>query len=74
MLKSATSLQLAPFQSSVTATTPGGASPANASAELLLAPAPANSNLAVFKSATSVQALPFHNSVFAYTVGGVLPP
>ena len=67
--KSATSVQLVPFQDSVTAVK---GCPPKAKADVVV-PAPANLNLAVFKSLTSVQLVPFQDSVIA-TIAGDVPP
>ena len=64
--------QFVPFQSSVFAKK-GGPFPPKANAEVLLAPAPERTFLAVFKSFTSVQLVPLKDSVLA-TTGGVSPP
>ena len=67
--KSATSTQLAPFHSSVTAVNvAGGMSPPKAKLAVLV-PDPLTPNLAVFKSPTSVQDDPFQVSVNA-EIGG----
>ena len=71
VFKSPTSVQLLPFQVSLTASLVD-VYPPNAKAAVLLAPAPAKESLAVFKSPVSVQLLPFHDSLFA--IAGGPPP
>ena len=56
VFKSLTSVQLVPFQVSVTVLVDGD--PPKANAAVLVAPAAPNSCLAVFKSLTSVQLVP----------------
>jgi len=72
VFKSLTSVQLVPFQDSVSAVNvfvPGGISPPNANTDVLSAPAePTNPPFAVFKSLTSVHAVPFQDSVLSITV------
>ena len=70
--KSATSVQLVPFQLSVNAFVGEGDSAPKAKALVLSVPAPDKAFLPEFKSFTSVQLVPFHNSVFAIVFG--LPP
>jgi hypothetical protein len=71
VFKSFTSVQLVPFQDSVTAVA-SGISPPKAKAAVCV-PDPANLLLAVFKSFTSVQLVPFQDSVTAVK-GGTSPP
>ena len=72
VLKSATSVQLVPFQNSVKARLGVAVLPAYPKAEVAV-PLPANSFLAVFKLFNSVQAEPFHSSVFALRPGSSPP-
>jgi hypothetical protein len=67
-----TSVQLEPFQDSVSAVLVV-CTPPKAKAEVLDIPEPPKALLAVFKSFTSVQLVPSNDSVKA-ELGGVVPP
>ena len=73
MLKSLTSVQLDPFHSSATATSPGGALPPATIADVDVPP-PLCPFLTVFKSFNSVHVEPLKDSVTPTFPGGASPP